>query len=197
MRVQFDLRPATLLEKERKKTSFNLIRTLAILLLILFFVSSGAYIGLMTWNMFSLRDSVDNKRDEVESMEGQKMALEAELRRLAAQEAVYACTLKIMQDDLPTLEVLSAFEDHMAYGMGLNTLRFGNTAAGGTPVTVDSTAAREDQIIDLYDGLMGSGVFAPTSTGMTNSKRDDRTGRVSFTLNLVAFPIGQIKYADR
>jgi cell division protein FtsL len=193
MRVQFDLRPTSLLEKERKRTSFNPMRILVTLLLLVFFASSGAYIVLMTLNMFSLRTSVEEKTYEVENKEGQKAALEAEIRRLAAQEAVYASTLKIMQDDLPTLEVLNAFEEHMDYGMGLNTLRFGNSAPGGTPVTVDATSATEAQIIALYDGLMGSGVFTPASAGMTNSRRDDRTGRVSFTLSLVAFPIGQIR----
>jgi hypothetical protein len=69
-------------------------------------------------------------------------------------------------------------------------LRFGTSAATGTPVTVDATAATEEQIIKLYDGLMGSGVFSTGS--MSTSKRDDRTGRVSFTLNLTALPIGQI-----
>jgi hypothetical protein len=147
--------------------------------------------------MFSLRESVENKSYDVGNMERQKMDLEAEIGRLKAQEAVYASTLKIMQDDLPTLEVLSAFEDHMQEKMGLNTLQFGNSSAEGTPVTVDATAATEEQIIDLYDGLMKSGVFAPASKGMTSSKRDDRTGRVSFTLSLVALPIGQIKLSGR
>ncbi|MDR1979461.1 MAG: hypothetical protein LBQ42_12070 [Synergistaceae bacterium] len=191
MRVQFDLRPANLLEKERKRTSFNLTRVLAIILLLLFFTSSIAYIGVMTWNMLSMQADIEDKRNEVESMEGEKMALDAEIQRLRAQEAVYANTLKIMQDDLPTLEVLNAFEEHMDYGMGLNSLRFGNPVAGGTPVAVDATAATEEQIIRLYDGLMSSGVFS--AGAMSNSRRDDRTGRVSFTLNLTALPIGQIK----
>jgi hypothetical protein len=141
--------------------------------------------------MLSMQADIEDKRNEVESMEGEKMALDAEIQRLRAQEAVYANTLKIMQDDLPTLEVLNAFEEHMDYGMGLNSLRFGNPVAGGTPVAVDATAATEEQIIRLYDGLMSSGVFS--AGAMSNSRRDDRTGRVSFTLNLTALPIGQIK----
>ncbi|MDR2179896.1 MAG: hypothetical protein LBP21_06285 [Synergistaceae bacterium] len=194
MRVQFDLRPATLLEKERKRTSFNLMRTLAIILLLLFFPSTMGYIGWMAWNILSMRGDVEDKRNEVENMEGEKTALEGEIRRLQAQEAMYASTLKIMQDDLPTLEVLNAFEKHMVRRMGLNTLRFGNTTPTGTTVTVDATAATEEQIINLYAGLMSSGVFA--SGSMSNSKRDDKTGRVSFTLNLTALPIGQIKPSD-
>jgi hypothetical protein len=176
-------------------TSFNLTRFLASVLLAFFVVISGAYIGLMTVNMFSLQSDVEDKRNEVENMEGERTALEAEIRRLRAQEAVYATTLKIMQDDLPTLEVLNAFEEHMDYGMGLRSLRFGNSGAAGTGVTVDATAAVEEQIIRLSDGLLGSGVFA--AVNMTNSRRDDRTGRISFTLNLTALPIGQIQASGR
>jgi hypothetical protein len=170
------------------------MRTLAIILLLLFFPSTMGYIGWMAWNILSMRGDVEDKRNEVENMEGEKTALEGEIRRLQAQEAMYASTLKIMQDDLPTLEVLNAFEKHMVRRMGLNTLRFGNTTPTGTTVTVDATAATEEQIINLYAGLMSSGVFA--SGSMSNSKRDDKTGRVSFTLNLTALPIGQIKPSD-
>jgi hypothetical protein len=191
MRVQFDLRPASVLEKERKKTSFSLTRIGAIVSLLFFFPINLACIGWMTMKVFSMKSEVERERNEVESMEGEKIALEAEIQRLQTQEAVYVNTLKIMQDDLPTLEVLSAFEDHMDYGMGLNSLRFSKSIAEGTPVTVDATAATEEQIIRLYDGLMSSGVFV--TGAMSNSRRDDATGRVSFTLNLTAFPIGQIK----
>jgi hypothetical protein len=149
----------------------------------------------MTVNMFSQQAVIEEKRNEVENMEMESRALQAEIQRLRAQETMYASTLKIMQDDLPTLEVLNAFENNMDYGMGLNSLRFGNPAAAGTPVTVDASAAAEEQIIRLYDGLMGSGVFA--SGAMSNSRRDDRTGRVSFTLNLIARPIGQIQSPGR
>jgi hypothetical protein len=145
----------------------------------------------MTMNMFSMQSKNEEKRNDVEGMEIERRALEAEVQRLKAREAVYVNTLKIMQDDLPTLEVLNAFEEHMEYGMGLNSLRFANPAAGRMPVVVDATAATEEQIIRLYDGLMSSGVFA--SGSMSNSRRDDRTGRVSFTMNLVTVPIAQIK----
>ena len=197
MRVQFDLRTATLLEKERKKTSFNLIRTLAILLLFLFFVSSGAYIGLMAWNMVSLIDSVDNKRDEVESMEGQKMALEAEIVRLKGQEAVYASTLKIMQDDLPTIEALNALENNVDYGMRLESVKFavGQPSGASSLLTVEASAATEDQIVQFSDGLTESGVFSQVR--MPSSKLDEKTGRVSFTLTLSLLPIGQINTGAR
>ena len=191
MRVQFDLRPPSLLEKERKRTSFNLTRLAAIGLLLFFFPISLACIVWMTINMFSMESEIEKKSGEVENMEREKMALEVEIQRLRNQEPVYANTLKIMQDDLPTLEVLNAFEEHMSHGMGLNSLRFAQPIAEGTPVPVDATAATEEQIIRLYDGLMSSGVFV--TGAMSNSRRDDTTGRVSFTLNLTAFPIGQIK----
>jgi hypothetical protein len=163
----------------------------AFLLLCAFVLTTGFYIGVMTKAMFDLQSDIEMAANEVENMEGSRMALEAEINRLREQEKMYANTLKIMQDDLPTLEVLNAFEEHMTYGMGLNTLRFTTPAqGGGTTAVLEATAATEDQITELSDNLKACGVFS--SVTMPISRRDERTGRVSFTLNLVALPIGQI-----
>jgi cell division protein FtsL len=196
MRVQFDLRPASLLEKERKRTSFNVIRILAFVLLAVFLLTTGGYIGWMTTQMINLQSNIDDLLGNVENMEGERMALAAEINRLREQERTYANTLKIMQDDLPTLEVLNAFEENMAYGLGLNAFRFTNPAqGGGTMAVLDATAATEEQITLLSDKLKECGVFSDVN--MPTSRRDERTGRVSFTMNLVALPIGQIKSGNR
>ena len=192
MRVQFDLRPASMLEKERKKTSFNLTRLLAMLLLLFFFASCGFYVLKMGWEVKVLGDEILNKEDEVSGMEGAKQALEAEIQRLRGREKVFADTLKIMQDDLPTLEILNALETHMPeYGMGITTLRFQPAANAPLRCVLEGTAANETQIIDLSDGLSGSGIF--TSVTMPTSRKDEKTGRVTFTLNMDVLPIGQIK----
>ena len=108
------------------------------------------------------------------------------------RERVFTNTLKIMQDDLPTLEVLNALETYMEPGMGLNSLR-----CTGSPnmAVVIATAAAEDQIINFTNGLSGCGVFS--AVAMPVSTRDERTGRVTFTLNLSVLPIGQIKTGSR
>jgi cell division protein FtsL len=196
MRVQFDLRPASLLEKERKRTSFNVIRIVAFVLLAVFLLTTVGYVGWMTTQMINLQSNIDDLLGNVENMEGERMALAAEINRLREQERTYANTLKIMQDDLPTLEVLNAFEENMAYGLGLNTFRFTNPAqGGGTMAVLEATAATEEQITLLSDNLKACGVFSDVN--MPTSRRDERTGRVSFTLNLVALPIGQIKSGNR
>lgn len=192
MRVQFDLRPVSLLEKERKKSSFNWTRLLATLLLLLFLASSGFYIATMTMKMLSLQEEISFKEDEVANLESSKTALEAEIGRLKAREKVYADTLKIMQDDLPTLEVVNALEVSMGYGMAANSLKFVPARAAGAPATatLEATSGAEEQIIELTNGLSNSGVFSGVT--MPSSKRDEKTGRVSFTLNLDLRPIGQI-----
>ena len=43
MKVQFDLRPSGMLERERKQRSFNPTRTVAILLMLAFFLTSGGF----------------------------------------------------------------------------------------------------------------------------------------------------------
>jgi hypothetical protein len=193
MRVQFDLRPASLLEKERKKSSFNVVRLLMVLLLLFFVVSSVGYIGRMTLALMSLREAIEIKQDEVGTLESIKQGLQAEINRLKARERVFTDTLKIMQDELPTLEVLRALEENMASGMAAAKLTFSPPRApGGAAVAVlDATAAGERQIIDLTTGLSASGVFSEVT--MPSSRLDEKTGRVSFTLNMVLRSMGQIR----
>ena len=195
MRVQFDLRPVSLLEKERKRTSFNITRLLAILLFLFFIASNGFYLVTMAMKMMNLQEGIFLKEDEVSSLEVRKTELESEIKRLQDREKVFSETLKIMQEDLPTLEVFNALETHMDYGVGLNSIRFSagrvmGNVKGPDIAVVEATAATEEQIIQLTEGLTGSGVFS--SVVMPNSTRDDKTGRVTFTLNLSLLPIGQI-----
>ncbi|MDR2528153.1 MAG: hypothetical protein LBD04_03920 [Synergistaceae bacterium] len=190
MRVQFDLRPATMLERERKKTTFNATRLVAFILMIVFVVSNSFYLWVAFQNMMRLNDAIEEKEYLVNDLESGKNALEAEVGRLRRQEADYAATLKIMQDDLPTLEVLEALEKGLQTGMGLNTLRFNTTPQGATAM-VDATAATDEQTVQFSSSLTGSGVFSAVT--MPSSKLDDRTKRVSFTMSLTLLPIGQIK----
>ena len=190
MRVQFDLRPVTMLERERKKTTFNATRLVAFILMIIFAVSNGFYMWMAFQNMMRLNDAIEEKEYDVGNLEGEKNALEAEVGRLRRQEAEYAATLKIMQDDLPTLEVLNALERGLEPGMGLNTLRLSPTPQG-TVATLDATAASDEQTVQFSTSLTSSGVFSAVS--MPNSRLDDRTQRVSFTMSLTLLPIGQIK----
>ena len=194
MRVQFDLRPESVMEKERKKSSFNPMRLIATLLMMIFFGASGYYIATMTLKMLDLKDLIEYKQDEVATLETQRTQLEAEIRRLRDRENVFTSTLKIMQDDLPTLEVLNALETYLEPGMGLNSLRFTSAATGNTAVLI-ATAAAEEQIILFTDGLGRCGVFSEVR--MPTSTRDERTGRVTFTLNLSVLPIGQIRASSR
>ena len=195
MRVQFDLRPESVMEKERKKTSFNPMRLLVTLLMLVFFASSGYYIVTMTLKMMDLKDSIEYKESEVSNLEMQMRQLEVEIRRLQEREREFTSNLKIMQDDLPTLEVLNALETCIEPGMGLNSVRCVSAPNTGNTAVLTATAGAEEQIIRFTDGLSRSGVFS--AVNMPTSIRDDRTGRVTFTLNLSILPIGQIRAGGR
>lgn len=192
MKMQFDLRPADLMKKESKKRSFNLMRLLIILLLLLFLISNGFYIMKTTLSVLALRDSVEYKRSEVSRLEASKVALEAEIRRLQEREKVFTDTLKIMQDDLPTLELFEALETCMEPNMRISDLRF---TAGREPLVIlNATADTDEQTTIFRIGLENSGVFSRVT--MPTSKLDEKTKRVQFTLNLTLLPIGQIKASD-
>ena len=81
----------------------------------------------------------------------------------------------------------------MERGVGASSVRFTpGTREDKTvfyTVAVDASAATEEQIIALTDGLSGSGLFSTVT--MPSTKKDEKTGRVSFTLTLVARPFGQ------
>ena len=193
MKVQFDLRPAEYLERERKRHSFNFVRLLAVLLLLAFFASSGYYIVVAFLETQALQSQIEIAEGEIADLEVSRTALTAEITRLKEQEGQFRKTLEIMQSEPPTLEVLNALEAHMERGVGANSIRFVSGAREDKTVfytvTVDASAATEEQIIALTDGLSGSGLFSTVT--MPSTKKDEKTGRVSFTLTLVARPFGQ------
>lgn len=193
MKVRFDLRPAEYLERERKRHSFSLVRLVAALLLLAFVASNGFYIVKAFLETQALQSDIEILEGEVSDLEVSQTALLAEIARLKAREEQFKKTLEIMQSEPPTLEVLNALETHLERGMGLDTVRFvpakdANQTTFYT-ATVDATAATEEQIIALTDGLSGSGLFSAVT--MPSTKKDEQTGRVSFTLTLVARPFGQ------
>ena len=193
MKVQFDLRPAEYLERERKRHSFNFVRLLAVLLLLVFFASSGYYIVSAFLETQALQSQIEVAEGEIADLQTSQTDLTAEIARLKEQEGQFRKTLKIMQSESPTLEVLNALEAHMERGVGASSVRFvpdaGEDKTVFYTVVVDASAATEDQIIALTDGLSGSGLFSTVT--MPSTKKDEKTGRVSFTLTLVARPFGQ------
>ena len=118
MRVQFDLRPAEYLERERKRHSFSFVRLLTVLLLLAFFASSGFYIVMAFIETQDLQSRIEVLEGEIADLESSKTALLAEIARLKEREEQFKKTLEIMQSEPPTLEVLNALETHMERGMG-------------------------------------------------------------------------------
>ena len=196
MKVQFDLRPAGLLERERKKKGFNLTRTIAIILMLAFFSSSVGYIAMMTLNLFMLRDEVEAKESLIFSLDMEKMALARQVSELQARERIFSETLQIMNDDLPTIEALYALETNMDdYGIGFNTLKFdiGRVTRGlkePDVVEVTGVVASDKQIIDFSDRLRASGVFDDVFLPVTDL--NENTGMISFTLRMPIKPISEI-----
>ena len=98
MRVQFDLRPAEYLERERKRHSFNFVRLLAVLLLLAFFASSGYYIVLAFLETQDLQSQIEITEGEIADLEVSRTALTAEIARLKEQEGQFRKTLEITPD---------------------------------------------------------------------------------------------------
>jgi cell division protein FtsB len=191
MKVQFDLRPADLIQKQDKKARFNPVSFIVVLLFLLFLAGTGFYVVAGTFAVWSLAESVEYKQNEVDRLEASRTALEAEIKRLQDREKVFADTLKIMQDDLPTLEIFEAIENCAEHGMRILDMKF----VPGAPPTVvlNVTADTDEQTTRFRIGLENSGVFSKVT--MPTSKLDETSRKVLFTLNLTLLPIGQIKFS--
>jgi cell division protein FtsB len=185
MKIRFDLRPKDLMEKEGKKRSFSPTRLLVMLLFLLFLSSTGFYFMKTVFAVLDLKDSVEYKQSEVSRLEASRNALEAEIKRLQQREKVFTDTLKIMQDDLPTLELFEALETRAEPGMRIFDLRY-----AAPQVILNARADTEEQITLFRVELESSGVFSRVS--MPISRLDEKTRKVLFTLNLTLLPIGQI-----
>jgi hypothetical protein len=195
MKVQFDLRLIDMVEKERKKKSFNATRLVAILLMMAFFISSGAYLALMTIQSFGMQDRVDDLQSRLAALRVENASLTGQLNVLRAREAVFANALRIMNDDLPTIEVLSVLETNMdLFGIGFDTMRFLHTPAEGNVVEVVGLVASDRQIIEFSDRLRLSGVFNNVSLPVTTL--NPNTGMVSFTLRMPVRAIGEINVGN-
>lgn len=207
MRVQFDLRPAEYLEIERKRSSFNPIRLLAILLMFAFFATCIGYLAMAFLETQALQSEIEDREAMIADLEADQNNLTAEINRLKNRETQFIKTLRIMQSEPPTLEVLNALETHMDAGMGLKSVRFTPANAGNRGrntssnetiaynATVEASAVTEDQIVSLTNGLSGSGVFSGVTMPSSERRqdRDDTTERVHFSLLLNARPLGQIQ----
>jgi cell division protein FtsB len=186
MRTRFDLRPADLIKKEGKKRSFNPVRLLVILVFLLFLGSTSFYLVNSTFEVLDLKSSVESKQSEVSRLEADRVALEAEITRLQQRERMFTDALKIMQEDLPTLEMFKALETYAEPGMRFFDLRY-----AAPQVMLNARADTEEQITLFRVELENSGVFSKVD--MPTSKLDEKTRKVLFTLNLTLLPIGQIR----
>ncbi|MCL2009909.1 MAG: hypothetical protein FWG71_05110 [Synergistaceae bacterium] len=196
MKVRFDLRPAGLIEKERQKKKFNFMKVIAVFLMGMFFLASGGYIVVMTLNLLMLRDEVQTRENLVSGLDMERANLNRQVTELRAQERVFIETLRIMNEDMPTIEVLNALESNMdIYGIGFNTLKFtqGREARGvKEPDMVELTGlvASDKQIVDYSDRLRTSGVFNDVRLPVTTL--NERTGMISYTLQMPVKEIGDI-----
>ena len=128
-----------------------------------------------------LQSQIEIAEGEIADLEVSRTALTAEIARLKEQEGQFRKTLEIMQSESPILEVLNALEAHMERGVGANSIRFVSGAREDKTVfytvTVDASAATEEQIIALTDGLSGNELFSTVT--MPSTKKDEKTGTAS------------------
>lgn len=194
MKVKFDLRPAEYIKRERKTRSFNLVRLLAILLMLGFIVTSAGYIAMAFIESQNLASDIEMLESEVRNLEDNQRLLMTEISRLKQQETQMARSLAIMRNEPPTLEAMNVLDTYMEPGMGFTRVTFTPAAASRNSkqskpdelvqytMTIDGSSASDEQNTELLNRLNSNPNF--TSVTMPTSTRDQATKRVNFNLVL-------------
>ena len=176
-----DLRPVEFVELEKRRYSFNINRIILWGLIVTFLMLS---IGTISFTFACIRDlneKISLMRESVQDLSPQRDALTRQNAELERQNAQNERILKFLQEDMPTLEVMSELEINGGHGVKFDSAFFSKGNAGGWSITLDGKAEDEARVLAMTEGLKRGGKF---SSVMLPVSQQDQTGRVSFRLIL-------------
>jgi len=182
--VKLDLRPES--EKNVRPPKTRKIGLLMFCMLLIFtgvvcFVWFSMVVDIMSLN--TNISSLNERNDEYRTI---KVKLEAELRRLAQQEAVYVSSLSIMHQDLPTIEVFDSIDRSLARGVTLVSMTLSQPE-----LKLNGVANTEDNIVTTTRSLLDSGTFSTAQVPVVN-RTDMGPEGLRFTLSLAPLEIGRV-----
>ena len=171
-----DLRPAEYVELERRRYSFNPNRLALWGLLAGFLMMSVGTISYAFMTIQSLKQGIEDMRDNVGSMTLQRQSLERTNSQLESKRKQTEKILDFLKGDIPVLEILNALEANMPEGVKYDNADFTLGPLGGVNVVVDGKARSDKEIIAMTEGLKDSGLFE--SVMLPVSQRDQLQRKV-------------------
>ena len=159
----------------------------------LFFGVITSYAGFsMLSDILFFNDKINDLTRKINDETNIKNELTAVLAGYSRQETVYATSLSIMQEDLPTIEVFDALDRSVIRGVILDSLTLNHTE-----MKIEGVANAEDDVVTTARNLLDSGTFSvaqvPVVSRLNTGSRANASGRdgFKFALSLVPLSIGE------
>lgn len=140
----------------------------------------------MVNDILFLNGKINDLSNDVENLNSVKIKLQSELSRLSQQEAVYVSSLGIMQQELPTIEVLDSIDRSLIKGVTLNTL-----ALTQLDLRLNGVANAEDSVVEAARNLLDSGTFSTAQVPVVSRTGSGPEG-LKFSLSLAPLKIVEV-----
>lgn len=177
MNIRIDLRPDQ--QAKAKVSTVGLSKYIAVLLILAFVAVSGLTLVYGALKSHYMKAEIQQTEKAISRLTTQNTKLAGELKRLQQQEKVYTDALKLLQDELPTIEFLSLLEQNLPVGVWLSniSIKKGN-------VSLKGNSYGENDVVLFARGLLESGLVTSVSFPDTRrGKEKDGIPMVDFSFN--------------
>ena len=184
MIVKLDLRPDSVKNVKPPKT-----RKVWLFMVCMFLVFGAAVAYswfVMAKDILFLQGKISDLSHQIGNLNNIRAGLMAELTRLDRQEQVYASSLSIMQQELPTIEILNSIEVAIVRGVILNSLSLSDAN-----LKLDGVANIEDNIVQTARNLLDSGTFSQAQVPIVTRENMGPEG-LRFSLSLAPMAIEEV-----
>lgn len=176
MTVKLDLRPRDYIETE--KATLHVGRMAALLIVVLFV---GVSLSTFVFGLFlsrTLRAERVQLESYMERMQEQGARMNVELKRLQSQMKDYGKALVILQQELPSIELLSVLERALPAGVWIEKA---DIASGR--VLLSGFAFTENDIVSFGRALSEASVIESVGFPVTSRVRQESGASVRFSLD--------------
>lgn len=177
MNIQIDLRPEK--QAKPKVSTAGLSKYVAVLLILAFVAVSGLTLVYGALKSHFMSAEIRQTEKAIARLTTQNTRLVGELKRLQGEEKLYTDALKLLQDELPTLEFLSLLEQNLPVGVWLSSINLGPGA-----VSLKGNAYAENDVVIFARGLSESDLVTYVSFPDTQRGQErDGIPMVSFSFS--------------
>lgn len=178
MTVKLDLRPRDYVETE--KVPLHIGRVAALLIVVLFIGVSSATFFFGLFLSRTLRAERVQLESYMERMQEQGSRMNAELKRLQSQMKDYGKALILLQQELPSIELLSVLERALPAGVWVE-----RTDISAGKVSLSGFAFTENDVVSFGRTLSEASVIESVGFPVTSRVRQENGASVRFSFDCV------------